>query len=61
MNLYCVDDRVSVFDPNKQKFIPGTVTGTTVTAVLVSLDDRMVGEMVDPYDTFKIRPLEMTA
>ena len=61
MIRFHADDRVEVFDPIKQVYVPGTVTGTTVTAVLVSLDDRMVGEMVDPYDTFKIRPLAVTA
>jgi hypothetical protein len=53
------EDRVEVFDPYKQRFIPGTVTGTYLSAVLVSLDDRMIGEMVDPADSHKIRPLEV--
>lgn len=61
MIRFQAEDRVEVFDPVKQEFIPGTVTGTTVTAVLVSLDDRMIGEMVDPADSNKIRPLEVAS
>jgi hypothetical protein len=61
MSSYRAEQRVEVFDPHKEKFIPGTVTGTYLSAVLVSLDDRMVGEMVDPADSHKIRPLEVTA
>lgn len=57
MLSYQPEDRVEVFDPHKQRFIPGTVTGTTLTAVVVSLDDRMIGELVDPADSHKIRPL----
>ena len=61
MIAYQASQRVEVFDPILQVYIPGTVTGTFMTAVLVSLDDRMVGEMVDPADSHKIRPLEVTA
>lgn len=57
MTRYQVDDRVLVFDPALRRDVPGWVTATTVTAVLVSLDDRMVPVKVDPADSNRIRRL----
>ena len=59
MIRYHFDQRVEVFAPDRQRYIPGTViaVNVTVTCVRVSLDDRMVPVDVDPSNRFRIRPI----
>jgi len=56
MSSYRIDERVVVFMADVQRYVPGFVTATTDSCVLVSLDDRMVPVVVDPADHFAIQP-----